>query len=137
MYKLIIFLGTLFLATSSYAQNKGTFKADSIMQEGELVKDPAEFKLGKAEMINFFKANLKYPEKAIQDGIEGKVVVRFLVDEEGIISEIGIIKRLSIECDNEAIRLVKAMPRWSPARNNNNEIVEMSTSVTIDFILPK
>jgi TonB family protein len=64
---------------------------------------------------NYIGKNLRYPDEARDKKIEGKVLVSFLVNEYGDINDIRIEKGLSDECDEEAIRLIKQMHRWSPA----------------------
>jgi TonB family protein len=66
-------------------------------------------------MADYIGKNLRYPQEAKEQKLEGKVVVSFIVNEYGEIDEISIEKGLSEECDDEAIRLVKQMPKWNPA----------------------
>lgn len=72
------------------------------------------FKGGTKEMMNYIITNLKYPKEAVKNKQEGKVVVRFIVSETGEVKDAEIIKYLSKECDAEAIRVVNAMPNWTP-----------------------
>jgi TonB family protein len=72
---------------------------------------------------NKFIANtLRYPKQAILDGVEGQVLVSFLVDTEGNISDPKIEKGVRKDLDNEAMRVVRLMPKWRPAQNNNEPI---------------
>jgi TonB family protein len=67
---------------------------------------------------NFIATTLKYPKQAIIDGIEGQVSVSFLIDTAGIVSDPKIEKGVRKDLDNEAMRIVRLMPRWRPAEKN-------------------
>lgn len=76
----------------------------------------AEFPGGLQEMMKFIQTNLKYPETARTLSLGGKVFLKFVVNEDGNISDVGIIKTTgSDEMDYEAMRVVKTMPKWKPA----------------------
>lgn len=85
-------------------------------------------------MARYLMDNLTYPEQAKKDGLEGRVVVRFKVDTDGSIGDISVIKSLNSVLDSEAIRVVKAMPRWTPGRENG-KTVAVSMSIPIEFKL--
>ena len=135
MYKLLLIPALLFGFLFSNAQNRTT--TDTVQQHEELTAKPAKFKGGKEAMTKFINDNLRYPPEAKKNKIGGKVVVRFIVDENGKINSVSLIKGISKECDAEAIRLVKSMPAWIPARDKNNEVVETYTSISVEFKLPR
>lgn len=85
-------------------------------------------------MARYLMDNLTYPEQAKKDGLEGRVVVRFKVDTDGSIGDISVIKSLNPVLDSEAIRVVKAMPRWTPGRENG-KTVAVSMLIPIEFKL--
>ena len=93
-----------------------------------------EFPGGWDAMARYLMDNLTYPEQAKKDGLEGRVVVRFKVDTDGSIGDISVIKSLNPVLDSEAIRVVKAMPRWTPGRENG-KTVAVSMSIPIEFKL--
>lgn len=108
--------------------------ADSLDQASDkqvfyAVEEHAEFPGGTAAMFKFIMKNLKYPKDAWAKGIEGKVFVKFIVDKEGNVSNVEIMKGLSPSTDKEAIRLVSSFPKWSPGRQNGR-------AVKSQFILP-
>jgi TonB family protein len=80
----------------------------------------------------FLANNLKYPEEALQSGVQGPVQVSFLIDEEGNISSGRIIKSPGIELDEEALRLVRIMPKWTPAQKDGKPIAVWYT-ISIQF----
>ena len=93
------------------------------------VEQQAEFPGGMAPMYKFLQKNQKYPASARRMGIEGKVFVKFLVDKEGAISSVEIMKGINADLDKEAIRLIKLMPPWKPGKQNGR-------SVKSQFVLP-
>lgn len=93
------------------------------------VEQQAEFPGGMAAMYKFLQKNQKYPASARRMGIEGKVFVKFIVDKEGAISNIEIMKGINADLDKEAIRLIKLMPPWKPGKQNGR-------SVKSQFVLP-
>ena len=89
----------------------------------------AEFKGGQTAMISYLVNAIKYPEAAQNAGVEGKVVVEFTVNADGTLSDFKVVKSVSPELDAEALRVIKAMPAWSPA------IVDGKT-VACSYVLP-
>lgn len=82
------------------------------------VEQPAEFPGGTAAMMKWLSNNLRYPEAAQQNDIQGRVTVNFVVEKDGSISQVKIAKGVDKDLDREAIRVVKKMPRWQPGKNN-------------------
>lgn len=83
---------------------------------------PAEFPGGQAALMKWIKNNLNYPEKERKRGIQGRVIVKFIVEKDGSISNVKIGKGVSKTLDKEAIRLVKRMPKWKPGRNQGGPV---------------
>lgn len=88
------------------------------------VEEDAEFPGGYPEMMRFFSKNMKYPEIAVQAGIEGKATLRFVVGKDGSISKVTVTKGVPNcpECDREAVRVVKSMPKWKPGKNGGKPV---------------
>ncbi len=76
----------------------------------------AHFPGGDRMLCRLLDSLLEYPKIAFDSNIQGRIIVRFMVDETGTISEPKIVKSISPECDAEALRVVRAMPQWAPAR---------------------
>ncbi len=70
------------------------------------------------DMMQYLSTNIKYPPKAKEQKTQGKVIVVFTVTEKGEVNDVKIKRGLSEECDNEAMRVVKAMPKWNPAKKD-------------------
>lgn len=77
---------------------------------------------GDKELMKFLSDNLKYPVVDMEQGTQGRVVLRFVVGIDGNISDVQVVRSLSPTCDKEAIRVVKAMPKWIPGRQNGKPV---------------
>ena len=77
---------------------------------------------GEAELMKFMSENLKYPVIAQENGIQGRVILRFVVSKTGAIENIQVVRSVDPTCDKEAIRMVKSMPRWIPGKQNGNNV---------------
>lgn len=86
------------------------------------VEQPAEFKGGMGALMKWLSNNIRYPEAAQQNGISGKVVVKFVVEKDGSVSSPTILKGVDKDLDQEAIRVVKRMPKWQPGKNNGQPV---------------
>ncbi len=84
----------------------------------ETVEQKAEFPGGMQAMYKWLGDNLIYPQPSIENGVQGRVFVRFVVAKNGSISDAKVIRSLDPFCDKEAVRCIKAMPRWSPGKMN-------------------
>ncbi len=84
---------------------------------------------GMAELGKYLSRNLKYPRQASQNNIEGTVYAQFVVDSHGKISDVKILKGIGYGCDEEAERVVKAMPAWNPGKQGGR-------GVSVRFSLP-
>ncbi|SIT95050.1 outer membrane transport energization protein TonB [Pontibacter indicus] len=93
------------------------------------VEQMPEFPGGEGEMMKYLGKNIRYPAAAQRAGVEGLVVLSFVVSRTGEISEIEVVKSLGSGTDEEAVRVVKTMPKWSPGKQNGR-------SVPVRYTLP-
>lgn len=77
---------------------------------------------GDRELMKFLSDNLKYPVVDMEQGTQGRVVLRFVVGVDGNITDVKVLRSLSPTTDKEAIRVVKAMPKWIPGRQNGKPV---------------
>jgi protein TonB len=77
---------------------------------------------GEKELMRWLSENLKYPLLAIEQGIEGRVVLRFVIGPDGAVSRVEILRSLEPSCDREAVRVVKNMPKWIPGKLNGKPV---------------
>lgn len=82
------------------------------------VEQQAEFPGGLPALMKWLNNNIRYPEAAQQNDIQGKVTVQFVVEKDGSIGAVTILKGVDKDLDREAIRVVKKMPKWQPGKNN-------------------
>ncbi len=93
-----------------------------------------EFEGGQTEMMRFLYKNIHYPSIARDNGIQGRVVLRFVVDELGKISDIVVLKDIGGGCAEEATRILKTMPRWKPGRQGG-KFVKVRMTLPVLFRL--
>ena len=91
---------------------------------------------GETELLNFISKNLKYPESAIKNKIQGKVTMRFVVTESGEVDKVEVLRSLQADCDKEAIRVVKSLPKFIPGKQSG-KLVSVWYTLPVNFKLPK
>jgi periplasmic protein TonB len=99
-------------------------------------REKPKFPGGEEELRKFLALNLRYPNEALQKGIGGEVIVSFKIDEEGNISDVKSLKPLGFGCDEEAVKVVRKMPQWIPAKKSGKNIA-VTYNLPIVFELPK
>ena len=82
------------------------------------VEQQAEFPGGQAALMKWLSNNIRYPEAAQQNDIQGRVVVKFVVEKDGSIGHAEIARGVDKDLDREALRVVNKMPKWQPGKNN-------------------
>ena len=82
------------------------------------VEQQAEFPGGQGALMKWLSNNIRYPESAQQNDIQGRVIVKFVVEKDGSIGAATILKGVDKDLDREALRVVKRMPKWQPGKNN-------------------
>jgi protein TonB len=82
----------------------------------------------------FLVENIKYPEAAMKNGIQGKVYVSFIIRADGSVTDVKIMRGIGGGCDEEALRVVKMMPKWIPGEQKG-EAVDVAFNLPIKFAL--
>lgn len=97
-------------------------KADPVIYD--VVDEPADFPGGMAAARAYLANNIKYPQTAVDMGIEGKCYLKFIVSESGNISNVKVVRGVQDcpECDAEAIRVIRSMPDWKPGKVNGKAV---------------
>lgn len=113
-----------FVLPISFALDKG-----SDQEVHKVVEQMPEFPGGVDELISFTASNIRYPEEAKRDSVTGKVFVRFVIDETGQVGDIKILRGIGGGCDEEAVRVIKMMPKWEPG-------VHKGEAVKVEYVLP-
>jgi len=123
----------LLSSISSYAQKADTAShSKSTEMVYRVVQVMPEYPGGKDSLNAFIAANLKYPRSAKEDRVQGTVIVEFIVEADGTLSDIKVKKSVQAKLDQEAIRLVKLFPPYKPGKQGG-KAVRVLSSVPIDF----
>ena len=95
----------------------------------DIVEQMPTFPGGDGKLMEWLSKNIKYPAVAEENGVQGRVIVRFVVGKDGSISNASVVRSVDPSLDKEALRVVKAMPRWIPGKQNG-------AAVPVWFTLP-
>lgn len=95
-----------------------------------------EFPGGTTAMLQWIQQNMRYPQSALDEGIQGRVFVQFIVEKDGSLTDIKVLRSIDTALSNEALRLVRAMPKWTPAKINGQP-VRFRFTMPITFRLPE
>lgn len=102
----------------------------------EYAQQMPQFPGGEVEMLKFFSKYTKYPAIAFENGIQGTVLVRFAVMKDGSIEQVQVVRSVEKSLDDEAMRVVKLMPKWMPGQQNG-ENVNVWFTLPVKFKLPQ
>ena len=134
IFRVLIF----FLSVVSYNNVKG--QNDSLLPPPPkdvsfyVIDEKPEFPGGVEAMMKYLAINSRYPEIAKEKGISGKVLMQFIINEDGTVSDVKVIRGISPSIDKEAIRVIKSMPKWKPGYQDGKP-VKVSFQVPIGFTL--
>ena len=95
----------------------------------QVVEQQPEFPGGMAELMKYLQKNIKYPSICQEQGIQGRVIVQFVVNTDGSIVDAQVVKPVNPYLDKEALRVVSIMPKWSPGKQRGK-------AVRVRFTLP-
>ena len=95
----------------------------------DVVEEQPSFPGGPSALMQWLRDNIKYPVIAAENGIEGRVIVQFVVSKTGSISDVRVARGVDPSLDKEAVRVVSSMPNWTPGKQNG-------TSVNVRYTLP-
>jgi protein TonB len=107
-------------------------REEEVIMEQEIfqvVESMPEFPGGEEARILYLRDNIKYPQMARESGIQGTVYVTFVVEPNGSVTGVRVLRGIGGGCDEEAVRVVKAMPRWKPGQQRGK-------SVRVQFNMP-
>ncbi len=99
-----------------------------------MVEQKPQFPGGEKAMYEWLGANIVYPPAAAEEGVQGRVVVEFVVGKDGSINNVRVVRQRHPALDKEAVRVVKAMPKWVPGRNNGQP-VKVTYTLPVTFKL--
>ena len=93
-----------------------------------------EFPGGMKELLKFLQDNLKYPENAMKNNVQGRVIVQFVVEKDGTLTEFKVARSVDPDLDAEALRVLQTMPKWKPGMQRG-EVVRVKFTVPVSFKL--
>ena len=97
-----------------------------------IVEDPASFPGGLNAFYTYLGKSIKYPRQAQRMGIEGRVFVKFVVERDGTLTDIKVMKGIGAGCDEEAVRVLQTTPKWKPGKQRGRA-VRQSMVIPINF----
>lgn len=100
----------------------------------EVVEVMPEYPGGQGELLKFLARNIKYPEESVKNKEEGRVQIAFIVNKDGSISDVKVLKNATPLLDAEAIRITKSMPNWTPGKDKG-KVVRVAYTVPVTFRL--
>jgi TonB family protein len=143
-YKCCLLISCLFIQHFAVAQET---KNDSLTTADTIIDDDienytfhyphiefAEFSGGLDSLYKFLSREMQYPKEAVKNGIQGRVFVQFVVEKDGSITDIRIVKGVDPILDEEAIRVIKIMPAWIPKEEKGEKVQDLLT-LPITFTL--
>lgn len=120
---------TIIVMLTSYStiQAQVVIEDNAVVNEDEsqifvFVEEYPEFPNGEENLYKYLGSNIKYPHEALENGIQGTVVVKFVVEKDGSISNVKAVRKIGGGCDEEAVRVVKRMPRWKPGKQSGKPV---------------
>ncbi|SHK71438.1 energy transducer TonB [Xylanibacter ruminicola] len=129
---LIMALMALFGLTTVSAQK--TVVAQKNQQVFDVVEKMPEYPGGQAALFEYLSTNIKYPADAEKQKIEGRVLVTFVVNTDGSITDIEVVKKAFPSLDAEAVRVISGMPKWTPGEQKGQK-VRVKYTVPLNFRL--
>ena len=124
----LVFICMLLLSLKGFAQIPAT-REEIVFT---VVENQPEFPGGLIALTNYLQQNVKYPPEAQKAGIKGRVYVSFIVEKDGSLTDIQLMKGLGYGCNEEAIRVVNAMPKWQPGTQSGRP-VRVRYNLPIEF----
>jgi TonB family protein len=109
-------------------------KDDSGNEVFVVVDDPPQYPGGDEARMKYMQQSIKYPEEARKKGVQGTVFVSFVVEVDGQVSNAKILRGIGAGCDEEALRVIKEMPKWIPGKQNEKP-VRVVFNIPIKFAL--
>ena len=98
------------------------------------VEENPQFPGGDSERLKFLQNNITYPEKAMEKGIQGTVYITFIIEKDGSVTNVKVLRGIGGGCDEEAVRVIRKMPKWIPGKQRG-KVVRCQFNMPIKFTL--
>ena len=135
-------VGLLASSQVALAQHPDSLRMDTIEEVveqelfGMIPETMPSFRGGEQKLFEFIGKNVVYPQEAIDAGIEGKVFVEFYIEKDGTVCDAKVLRGIGYGCDEEALRVIGLMPKWSPGKQRG-KAVRVRYTLPINFKLSK
>ncbi len=136
MGKYLAWLSGVWLFCVNITLGQAPIPNDSLRENKGFIDVMPEYPGGNEALYKFVGNNFKYPKQDLRNNIEGKIITKFMIDTNGYVRDIIIVKSLSPSSDAEAIRVLQLMPRWKPGMQNNKK-VNVYLTLPIKLELPE
>ncbi|MBQ6770893.1 MAG: TonB family protein [Bacteroidales bacterium] len=100
----------------------------------QIVEEMPSFPGGEQKLLEYVAKNTKYPQIARESGIQGRVFIGFVVETDGSISNVKVLRGIGGGCDEEAVRVIKSLPKWKPGKQRG-KAVRVSYQIPVNFKL--
>ena len=129
--------------TPDGGNNKGVYKNGVLIYGNLLANDtvvyksadvPPAFKGGDAELNRYLSRNIKYPKEARDNNIKGRVTIGFIVEKDGTLTNVKLVRGIGGGCDEEAVRAMSVSPKWNPGLNSGKP-VRVRYSIPVAYAL--
>lgn len=130
--KRLVLLSLMAICCLMTANAQKTVVSQTNQKVYDTVDQMPEYPGGMQAMIEFLQTSMKYPEDAAKQKVEGRVMVQFVVETDGSVSDVHVAKQVFPSLDAEAIRVVQAMPKWTPGKNGG-QVVRVKYNLPIVF----
>lgn len=134
MKKLILFTMMTFCMSATAWAQKTVVSNETEQEENafDVVEDMPEYPGGMSALMQFLSQNMKYPEDAMKLNKQGRVLVTFIIEKDGCVSNAVVVKNVWPSLDAEALRVVRAMPKWTPGKQNG-KVVRVKFTIPFNF----
>lgn len=136
--KKILFIALLSFGFMANAMAQHFDEGEEVIEQSdkvfEVVDEMPSFPGGQSALFDFMAKNIKYPEVAEDNGIQGRVLVTFIVKKDGSLSDVRVAKSVDPSLDKEAVRIIKSMPKWNPGIHRGR-YVNVKFTVPVTFRL--
>ena len=134
--KKLILMSMMAIVCLMTASAQKTVVSQSKQNVYDAVEQMPEFPGGMLAMIEYLQNNLKYPKDAIKQQVGGRVMVMFVVETDGSLSNVRVARKVFHSLDTEAVRVVKSMPKWKPGKEKGR-LVRVNYTLPVVFSLKK
>jgi len=129
---LVLSLFTILTANAQKSDTLKRFAADTLVFES--VEQEPEFPGGMAAFYKFLEKNSRYPKQALFNKEQGRVIIQMVVEKDGTLTQIAVVRSVSPSLDQEAIRIIKLCPPWKAGMQNGRDVrVKYTVPITFKF----